>query len=40
MDIGRDSDATATIELNFNGANMMRMWEIKVSQITCNADHA
>jgi len=41
MDIGRDNDATATIEFSFDGDdNMMRMWEIKVSQITCNADHA
>ncbi len=36
VDIGANSGDTATLAFAFTGANDMRMWDIKVTQIECS----
>ena len=39
MDIGADSTDSATVKFTFSGTSTVRTWDIKVSQIPCNAHY-
>lgn len=38
LDVGPNAGATAMLAFTFNGMNTMRIWEIKVTQISCFAN--